>query len=366
MKVLLIAPDLFGPPGGIARYAQMVCLSLVKAGHTVEAVVLADPSNTHVPTTFDTPTLNYHPCHGNRLAFVQKSIEMALKIKPALILVGHVNFSPLGYGLAKLIGAKWATFIYGIDVWQPLPWHRRLAVRKSDQIISISKFTAQQAAQNNNLGKKGDVQILHNCLAPSFEVAARPERQKPPRMNLLTVARTTLAERYKGHDYVIRAMAIMRTRFPQLVYHIVGDGDWQPDLRKLADELGVSENVVFHGRVSDEALLQHYIDATVFVMPSQCEGFGFVFIEAMAHGTPAIGGNLDATPEVIMDGVTGCLVDPTSVNAIATAISYLLENPAQCEQMGINGQQHVQEKFSFDRFQQNLLKIIDRFVVDGR
>lgn len=366
MKTLFIIADLFGPPGGIARYAQMVCKSLLNAGYVVVAVVLADELKTAVPAPFTNQAFNYYPCGGSRLAFAKECIKIIIHEKPALILVGHVNFSPLGYGLAQLSGAKWGTFIYGIDVWQPLPWHRRLAAQQSDQLIAISKFTAQQAAQHNDLNKNGEIQILHNCLAPSFETELTATATSTSDLALLTVARTTLAEQYKGHDYVIQAMPILQKRFPQLIYHIVGDGDWQPALKDLANELGVGDKVLFHGRVSDEALLQHYLDATLFVMPSRCEGFGFVFIEAMAHGIPAIGGDLDATPEVIIDGQTGYVVDPTSIDDIVAAISYLLENPNVREQMGRNAQQHVQDSFSFDCFQQTLNGLLGKLSADTR
>lgn len=333
----------------------MVCQVLLNAGYTVKAMVLADSPNAAVPATFNQPTFNYHPCQGNRVVFVQKCIEAALKMKPALILVGHVNFSPLGYGLAQLFGAKWATFIYGIDAWHPLPLLRRLAVQQCDQIISISQFTAARAGQANGLPRQ-KIRILHNCISSEFVLDGKGQEQaNNGRLSLLTVARMTLAEQYKGHDYVIRAIPILLRRFPNLVYNIVGDGDWQPALMQLVNELGISRHVIFHGRVSDKQLLQHYTDASLFIMPSQKEGFGFVFIEAMALGVPAVGGNTDAAPEVIVNGKTGYVVNPTSVEEIVTAVSKLLENPQLRQQMGAAAQQHVAQNFGFERFQQDLL-----------
>src|SRR5262249_57554726 len=132
---------------------------------------------------------------------------------------------------------------------------------------------------------------------------------------------------YKGVDYVIRALPLLLGRFPNLVYHVIGDGDDRPRLERLAVEHGVQAAVRFAGILPDADLLRHYAGATIYVMPSRGEGFGFVFLEAMAQGTPAIGGNVDATPEVIVDGVTGYLIDPTSPDAIAAAVARLLDDP---------------------------------------
>ena len=180
---------------------------------------------------------------------------------------------------------------------------------------------------------------------------------------MLTVARMTLAEQYKGHDVVIRAMPALLSRFPQLVYDIVGEGDGRPALEALAAQIGVSHAVRFHGTVSEEELCRLYAEASLYVMPSRGEGFGFAFIEAMSQGTPAIGGNLDAAPEVIVDGETGYVIDPTSVEAVVTAASRLLGDEALRERMGQAARRDVQHRFSFVRFRQNLVSHLSELSV---
>ncbi|MDQ3928909.1 MAG: glycosyltransferase family 4 protein, partial [Chloroflexota bacterium] len=162
----------------------------------------------------------------------------------------------------------------------------------------------------------------------------------------------------KGHDYVIRAMPALLSRFPGLSYDIIGGGDWQPYLQSLAEEEGVSHAVRFHGVVPEEELRERYTAASVFVMPSRCEGFGFVFLEAMAQGTPVIGGNLDASPEVILDGKTGYLVNPTSVQAIVDTTSRLLADQALRNRMGEAAASYVEQRFSFERFRQQLAEYV--------
>jgi phosphatidylinositol alpha-1,6-mannosyltransferase len=96
----------------------------------------------------------------------------------------------------------------------------------------------------------------------------------------------------------------------------------------------------------------------VFVMPSRAEGFGFVFLEAMAHGLPVVAGNVDATSEVVVDGETGYLVDPTSVRALVTAISRLLGDRDLRLLMGSAGRARVRENFGYDRFRMRLSELL--------
>lgn len=355
-SILYLVPDLFGPPGGIARYCQMICRSLLEAEILPHVFSLLDkPSVAHDADSI-LSGLIYQPCYGSRKAFVARAIWAAVTKRPALILVGHPYFAPLGFCLSRLVHVPYVVFIYGIEVWTQLAPIRKWTLQHADQIISISRFTAQQAIQVNGV-TPSKVRVLHNCLSPIFQQPAeRPQERR--KLSMLTVARIHPVDQYKGHAYVIRAMVRLRDRFPNLVYDVVGDGLSRPELEKLADELGVADVVRFHGLVTEEALRCHYANADVFIMPSSGEGFGFVFLESMAHGIPAIGGNLDATPEVIVNGVTGFLVNPTSVDSIVESASLLLSNTQLREDMGRAAAQHVNQNFGFQGFQQQLKRYL--------
>src|SRR5690606_2090267 len=145
---------------------------------------------------------------------------------------------------------------------------------------------------------------LHNCLDPQFQ-PQKIKAGKSASLSLLTVARMSLNEQYKGYDVVIRALPQLLAQFPGLIYNVVGDADGRPMLEALAAEQGVAHAVRFHGVVSEEELVRHYHEASVFVMPSRFEGFGFVFLEAMTYGKPVVCGNEDASVEVVRDKTTG-------------------------------------------------------------
>jgi len=356
-RLLYLVPDLLGPPGGIARYCRLVLQALVESGVDVRVVALMDRPDDAAPGADASgllPGVSYTPSAGSRAAFIRQAARQALQTRPGLVLAGHVNFAPLGWALARLARARQVTFVYGIDAWTPLSRLRRSALQRSDRILAISRFTAAQAVQANALDPTR-LRVLNNCLDPQFELPSPQQRLNTP-PSLLTVARMSLAEQYKGHDVVIRALPELLRRFPDLHYDIVGDGDARPGLETLAQQMGAAEAVRFHGLVSEADLRQHYAQASLFIMPSRAEGFGFVFLEAMAHGLPTIGGNMDATPEVIVDGETGLLVDPTSVDAVVAAVSRLVQDDDLRLRMGETAQRRVASRFSYQSFRRQLIE----------
>jgi len=354
IDVLYLVPQLMGKPGGIARYCSHICQALTEAGVTVRVIALVDDFSAAKELHSQFTGISFQLCSGSRSRFIQCVIQSILTERPRIIFAGHVNFAFLAYSFARIINAKLVTFIYGVDVFEPLSMLRRYALHQSNSVISISQFTAQQSIEVNGV-TPDQIHILNNCLDPQFAELCQKKlccnESRTQKLSLLTVARMSRAERYKGHEYVIRALPTLLQKFPNLVYDVVGGGDAQPELEELAKQYGVDQAICFHGVVSDAQLKQLYEQATVFIMPSRREGFGFVFLEAMAFGVPVIGGNQDATPEVILDGKTGYLVDPTSVEQIIVATSHLLSDSELHKSMSEAGLVHVLDRFSYRRFQ---------------
>jgi phosphatidyl-myo-inositol dimannoside synthase len=183
----------------------------------------------------------------------------------------------------------------------------------------------------------------------------------------LTVARMAASERYKGHDVVLRALSSVLAKVPNLTYVIVGDGDDRPRLEKLANDLGVAERVLFTGETSDSELAALYQRSEVFAMPARTvldnrnpkgEGFGIVYLEAMAFGKPVIGPDYGAPAELIQHGKTGLLVDPEDPTAVAQALLKLLSDPESAREMGRAGSKWVRQHYSYDSFCERLQEIL--------
>ena len=142
---------------------------------------------------------------------------------------------------------------------------------------------------------------------------------------LLTVSRLTPEDRYKGHATVLRALATLLPGRADLRYLIVGQGEYARELQALATQLGIRDQVIFPGPVAEAELVDYYNLCDVFVMPSKGEGFGIVYLEALACGKPVIAGNRDGSVHALLEGRAGLLVDPDDAQAVANSIERVLE-----------------------------------------
>ena len=138
--------------------------------------------------------------------------------------------------------------------------------------------------------------------------------------------------RGKGVDLLLRALARLRRPWRAT---LVGDGNHLDACRKLAHEIGISDQVNFTGWVDHERLASYYANARFAVVPSRWpEPFGMVGPEAMARGRPVIGFAAGGIPDWLDDGVTGLLVPPGDIGGLATAMDRLLGDPALTATMG--------------------------------
>jgi phosphatidylinositol alpha-1,6-mannosyltransferase len=162
------------------------------------------------------------------------------------------------------------------------------------------------------------------------------------------------SERYKGHDQLIDAWPQVVARVPDAQLVFAGSGDDLPRLRQRATESPASASIAFTGFVARPALAALYDRAAVFALPSRGEGFGLVYLEAMAHRLACVGSIHDAAPEVIVDGVTGQLVNQDNVPEMADTLATLLLDESRRRTMGEAGYERVAREFTFDRFSDRL------------
>jgi phosphatidylinositol alpha-1,6-mannosyltransferase len=159
----------------------------------------------------------------------------------------------------------------------------------------------------------------------------------------------------KGQDVLIRALPLVQQRVPEAALLLVGGGPDAARLRSLADSVGVAEDVFFAGSVPWEELPAYYDAGDVFAMPCrtrraglEVEGLGIVFLEASATGLPVVAGRSGGSPDAVLDGITGTVVDGTSVAEVGVAVRDLLAAPARAAAMGAAGRAWVEEQWRWD------------------
>lgn len=153
----------------------------------------------------------------------------------------------------------------------------------------------------------------------------------------------------KGIRFLIEAAAQLKPQFPDLQVVIAGDGFERPDLIRLAERLGLAQDVTFLGWVPNADLPQYYRAAALSVIPSLEEGFGIPAAEAMGCETAVVATDAGGLPEVVEHGVTGLIVPRGDSSALAGAIGSLLADPARCRTMGRAGRERALQRFDWDR-----------------
>ena len=178
---------------------------------------------------------------------------------------------------------------------------------------------------------------------------------------ILTVSRLSSKEKYKGYEKVINVLPGIISNFPDVKYLIVGGGDNSEinRIKILIEDLNLQDEVVLTGEVVEDELNELYRTADVFIMPSIGEGFGIVFIEALANGLSVIAGNKDGSTDPLMDGKLGVLVDPNDSEQIKNA---LLESLNKQIKENFQNRDYlrteVKRNFGFNRFKKNLNTVL--------
>jgi glycosyltransferase involved in cell wall biosynthesis len=177
---------------------------------------------------------------------------------------------------------------------------------------------------------------------------------------VLIVSRLVLpAAEQKGVLRVCEALSKVLAQVPEANCAIVGGGPAQPAIRARIEQLGLAGRIVLTGHLDDAELRWMYEHAAVLALPSTVEGFGLVYVEAMIRRVPVVAGRLDAAVDVVVDGVTGLLVNPLDVDAIAAALVTLLKDETLRAKMGAAGYDRVQEEFTYEAMARRLRKAFE-------
>jgi glycosyltransferase involved in cell wall biosynthesis len=169
--------------------------------------------------------------------------------------------------------------------------------------------------------------------------------------------------KYKGVEYLLKSLPIVKTRIPKVKLFIVGTGKNEKPLRLLCKELNIEKNVFFMGKVTDNELISFYKKTEILVVPSVWqEMFGLVGIEALSYGKPVVGSNIGGIPEWLENGKNGFLVEPRNHIEMAEKILVLLENKNLSRKMGEYGKKTLEKKFSKQRHIEKLESIYTNLV----
>jgi glycosyltransferase involved in cell wall biosynthesis len=330
MRVLLLTTDAYGGHGGIALYNRDVVDALAASPEIDEIVVV--PRTQRFPADGVPDKVRFiAAAAGSKLRFVRAAFAAA-RGHFDLVICGHINLLPLAALLNLKLRAPLALMVYGIDAWRRPGVATRFWLRQVDAIWSISAITRDRMNEWAGIPESKFV-LLPNAIHQDRYGLAEKRADLVARFGLagrkviMTLARLPSFERYKGVDEVLEVLPSLMESEPALTYLVVGDGDDRPRLEAKAKALGLENSVSFSGFVDEADKADYFRLADAFVMPGRGEGFGFVFLEALACGVPAVGSLVDGSREALLDGELGELVDPVNPLSIREGIERALAKP---------------------------------------
>ena len=166
---------------------------------------------------------------------------------------------------------------------------------------------------------------------------------------------------HKGLEYLVQSANHME-KDTKIV--LGGTGDFREELEELVEEEGLSDQVIFAGRIPNKKLPKYYAASDVFVLPSvsRLEAFGIVALEAMASGTPVVVSDIPGVREVITEGRNGLLAEPMNPEDIAGKVRLILENPELAERMSQNARKRVEENFTWQQVTEDIEEVYNELV----
>ena len=282
------------------------------------------------------PTKIFKGFGSSKINFILRSI-ISKKKKANIVILSHINLLLVGC-LVKFFSprTKLVLFAHGIEIWDRKPFIKRILLNQCDKILSVSSFTKKKIEENNYI-PENKIVILNNSLDPNLPPKGYVSKQEllnryslgTDDVILLAVTRYSNKEQYKGYDIIIEIMNDLIKAFPNIRYVLVGKYDSQEYIRikQLVKKYNLIDRIILTGFVKDEELGDHFEMSDLFVMPSEREGFGIVFIESLYYGLPVVAGNQDGSNDALMNGQLGILVNPKNKEEIVKGIIKGLTEP---------------------------------------
>lgn len=372
-------PNLFNFKGGIQVYS----------GFFLEAIQSIYPEmNYHVFLKHDTDN-SENLLHQNRVhfhfagilplslrtpGFATQIISSGIWQRPNLVISTHLNFTVAAYWLKRLVGISYWTVAHGVEVWNIQRPALQTALQHADRILAVSSYTRDRLLKEQNLDPAKIFLLPNTFDASRFQIKPKPQHllnrygltvEQPI---ILTVARLDSIERYKGYDQILQALPEIRCQIPKVHYLIVGKGSDRPRLEQLIAKLNLQKCVTLTGFVPDDELCAHYNLCDVFAMPSKREGFGIVYLEALACGKPTLGGNQDGAIDALCHGELGALVDPDDVRQITQTLIHILQgtSPNRLLYQPEALRQKVIDEYGFERFKQTLARHLEHYFMSNQ
>jgi phosphatidylinositol alpha-1,6-mannosyltransferase len=374
LDILYLTPGCFDK-GGISRYNryQIRALRELTSGQVAVLSVLGPG-----PDAFEDP-IEVHWFAGglrrrDKARFIAEATRVAARLRPSLVVLGHVNLAGLGHVIARACGARSVLDVYGSEMWSGFRRDAEWGLRNVDHVLSDCHFTSRYV-EDQGYRPKGTIDVAWDCVdltkfKPGVPAPAVLHKYAIPHpstgKNLLTLGRMSPDAAHKGYGRLLAVFARVAPRVPELRLVYAGRGGLTETLRIEASRLGLDDRVFFTGMVHEDDMPDVYRCGHVFSLvsdrgPGRGEGIPLTPLEASACGVPILVGNQDGSQEAIMDG-NGFVLDPFDLDAQARTIEHLATNPEEHASAAAAAVRVAQREFSYGGFREKHRALLRRWM----
>jgi len=380
MKILLLTQFFSTTKGGGEYVFSLIAKTLADSGNEVWVITNqikgeTYPAHQNIKIVFVPPLLEYKgglpPGFRDNITYSLSALRKGISIikKEKIDIIHSNNFAPAlaGSMLSILTGKPHITTVHdvfslcGKNYWKSwgkqsnisrlnvtlAPYFEKIIIKlRCEAIHTVSDATKDDLLK---IGTKNSIYIIPNTI----EINTIKKMEQDP-YQFVYVGRLVF---YKNLEVVIKAINLARKEYPKITLFIVGNGPHRKNLEGLVNQLNLQENVKFTGFVSKDEKLRLLSTSQALVFPSLCEGFGLVMLEAFEQSKPVLVSNIRPMSDIISHKVTGFVISPHNENEWSDMLIEIVKNPTMAKQMGDSGRKTLEEKYSIQKMQENILSM---------
>jgi glycosyltransferase involved in cell wall biosynthesis len=227
-------------------------------------------------------------------------------------------------------------------------------IYKNTPFVVVSESTLDEFIERG-FDRKNFSIVMNAIEQNNFPMAVQPKYDFP------CVVYFGRLKKYKSVDHLVRAFAQIHERFPEAQLHFIGRGDFQPELERLAEELGVNNKTIFHGFVSEEDKVELLSKSHIIVNTSMKEGWGITNIEANGAGTPVVSANVPGLRDSVKEGQSGLLYEYGNIDELASKIELLLSDKQLLDKLS-QGAVDWAKEFSWDKSAEKMIEVCEKVI----
>lgn len=299
---------------------------------------------------------------GGAIGIFPKSVYFARLVKSQGIRHVHAHYAThpalAAMIISELTGVTFSFTAHGHDLYL-LTRMIGEKMQLASFVVTISEFNKQHLLKLCPELPPEKIKIIHCGIQLDrygAQTSRSPERKTDRAFTILCVASL---ERHKGHEYLVKACALLKNKLGNFRCLLAGEGEERPRLEKLIAELGLRDVVHLLGGQAQQRVAALLAEADLFALASTRDALPVVLMEAMASRLPVVATRIYGIPELVEDGVTGLLVPPANEQALADAIAHLHEHEPLRREMGERGRRKVSSAFELGANVRTLQSLFD-------